>query len=250
MLIVCASCFVVAEKYICRCRHIDLSRACGAPKNQVYSQLFIAHDLSRTIKTTIMTLNELKERFDHPGSIVLLEGKRKVAPEDQPKLIAIGKLLAEQTKHIVFRSGNAAGSDQFFSEGVAAVDKTRLEVITPYAGHRKTTNKAYRTHALDELNIASEPEVIYHSKSHKKMAGLVDRYIAGDKGHYAIKAAYILRDTVKVLGTKDIPPATFAIFYDDLNDPIQGGTGHTMRVCDDHNVPRIDQGVWMGFLGA
>ncbi|TVQ78373.1 MAG: hypothetical protein EA358_05150 [Flavobacteriales bacterium] len=197
-----------------------------------------------------MTLAECIERIDHPGSIVLLEGKRKVAAEDQVRLVELGKLLAAQTKHVVFRSGNAAGSDQFFSEGVASVDKTRLEVITPYAGHRKTTNQAYRTHALDDINIAEEPEVIYHSKSHKKMAGLVDRYVAGDKGHYAIKAAYILRDTVKVLGAKNIPPATFAIFYDDLNDPMQGGTGHTMRVCDEHGVPRIDQRVWMGFLGA
>ncbi|MCC5917951.1 MAG: hypothetical protein JJU02_11565, partial [Cryomorphaceae bacterium] len=86
-----------------------------------------------------MTLAECIERIDHPGSIVLLEGKRKVAAGDQVRLVELGKLLAAQTQHVVFRSGNAAGSDQFFSEGVAAVDKTRLEVITPYAGHRKTT---------------------------------------------------------------------------------------------------------------
>ncbi len=195
-----------------------------------------------------MTFENWKATFDYAGSIVLLEGKREVKAKDIPLLQALGKFLAENTEHIIFRSGNAAGSDQHFSDGVASVAASRLEVITPYTDHRKTTNRAYRTYPLDNINVAEEPEVIYHSKAHKKTAGLVDKYIAGDKGRFAIKAAYILRDTVKVVGTSTIPQAAFGIFYDDLDAPEQGGTGHTMRVCDECNVPRINQEVWMNWL--
>lgn len=84
-----------------------------------------------------MDLQEFKDEYDFEGSIVLLEGKRNVLDNDKAKLIALGKLLSSTTSHMVFRSGNAAGADQYFSEGVALVDKARLHVLTPYTGHRK-----------------------------------------------------------------------------------------------------------------
>jgi hypothetical protein len=80
------------------------------------------------------------------------------------------------------------------------------------------------------------------------MDKLVDQYVAGKKDRFSIKAAYIIRDTVKVIGTKDIPPATFGIFYDDLSDPVKGGTGHTMNVCRMNEVPLIDQKTWLDWL--
>ena len=196
-----------------------------------------------------MTLGEFIDNYDHPDSIVLLEGKRNVLEADQLKLVALGELLASSTKHIVFRSGNAPGADDLFSSGVAKVDHKRLQVITPYSGHRKKSNLAYETFPLDELNIAEEPEVIYQSKGNKKVEKLVDQFVAGDRNRNAIKAAYILRDTIKIIGTKDIPPTTFGIFYDDLHNPQTGGTGHTMEVCTQNNIPLIDQRVWMEWLG-
>lgn len=52
-----------------------------------------------------------------------------------------------------------------------------------------------------------------------------------------------------VTGTKaGILPAYFAIFYDDLKKPQQGGTGHTMLMCKEKNVPFIDQRTWMKWL--
>jgi hypothetical protein len=72
--------------------------------------------------------------------------------------------------------------------------------------------------------------------------------VAGKKDRFTSKAAYIIRDTVKVVGTKSIPPADFGIFYDDLAAPMQGGTGHTMRVCIERQVPLIDQRTWFGWL--
>lgn len=195
-----------------------------------------------------MTLQTFLTNFDHDQSFVLLEGKRTVLPEDQEKLIALGRLLASKTSKIIFRSGNAEGSDQFFSMGVAAVDPKRLQVITPYSGHRQKTNLAYQTISLDDINLSEEPELVYLSRQNKKTEKLVDQYVAGDKNRYSVKAAYILRDTVKVIGAGNVSPASFGIFYDDLAEPMSGGTGHTMKVCVQHGIPMVNQTMWFKWL--
>lgn len=195
-----------------------------------------------------MTFKEFIEKYDFEGSVVLLEGKRNVADEDKSKLYQLGKLLAEKTSAMIFRSGNAEGSDQYFSEGVAAVDYKRLQVITPYDGHRKKTNQAYETYSLDDVNLANEPDLIYESKTNKKMEKLIEQYVSGEKNRFSIKAAYIIRDTAKALGTAEIKPATFGIFYDDLKNPLDGGTGHTMKICMQHNIPIADQKIWFNWL--
>lgn len=195
-----------------------------------------------------MTLLHFLNQYDQPGSVVLLEGKRKVHPADEDKLIALGSLLAQESRYIQFRSGNASGADYLFSTGVSSIAKHRLQVITPYTGHRQSLNPAADTIALDTLDLAAEPDLIYQSKGNKKTGSLIDRYVAGDKNPYTIKAAYIIRDTVKVLGASGIPPATFALFYDDLKAPLSGGTGHTIRVCLQNHIPLADQRVWFSWL--
>lgn len=195
-----------------------------------------------------MTFQEFIENFDYPGAIVLLEGKRAVRPEDEGKLVEVGVLLATHTGHIRFRSGNAAGADELFSSGVASVDKSRLEVIVPYTTHRRKTNTAYKTYSLEDIDLVHEPDVVYQSRKNRKTEKLVDKYVDGDRDRFAIKAAYIIRDTVKVIGTRTIDPATFAIFYDDLSNPRDGGTGHTMRTCQSNQIPLADQRVWMKWL--
>lgn len=195
-----------------------------------------------------MNLKEFIKRFDNDNSIVLLEGKREVLANDIDRLIELGKRLAIETKHLKFRSGNADGADYYFSLGVSSVDNTRLQVITPYTGHRQKTNQAYETISLDDINIEVEPEVIYQSKSNKKTEKIIDQYVAGDRNRFSIKAAYLIRDTIKAIGTDDIKPATFGIFYDDLNNPRTGGTGHTMKICEQNNIPIIDQNVWFEWL--
>jgi CDP-glycerol glycerophosphotransferase (TagB/SpsB family) len=195
-----------------------------------------------------MTLQEFIEKFDTENSIVLLEGKRKVLNEDSEKLIALGKLLASRTSKIIFRSGNAEGSDDLFSQGVCSIDQKRLQVITPYNGHRNKQNLAYETFSLDNINFAAEDELIYQSKANKKTVKLIDDFVSGIKNRNTIKAAYIIRDTVKVLGTETIKPASFGIFYTDLNDPDSGGTGHTMNVCRLNGIPLIDQKVWFEWI--
>jgi len=197
---------------------------------------------------TTMTLKEFIKQFDKTNSVVLLEGKRNVREADKEKLTALGRLLASKTKRMIFRSGNAEGSDQLFSDGVTAVDNKRLQVITPFSGHRQKTNQAYYTISLDDINIAAEPEVVYQSKRNKKTEKLIDPFVSGNKNRYTIKAAYIIRDTIKVIGTDEIKPAIFGIFYDDLDNPMSGGTGHTMNICKQNNIPFIDQKIWFKWL--
>ncbi len=195
-----------------------------------------------------MNLLQFIQTYDTEGAIVLLEGKRKVAEADVPKLIALGTLLASKTVHMRFRSGNAAGSDQYFAEGVGAVNAGRMQVITPYTGHRKAHNANYETLSLDDINLAAEPEIVYQSKAHKGTESLIDKYVAGAKKGPVIKAAYIIRDTVKVLGFGSAGKATFGLFYDDLANPMTGGTGHTMRTCENNGVPIANQQVWLAWL--
>ena len=195
-----------------------------------------------------MTLKQFIKKYDINNSIVLLEGKRNVIESDKEKLVLLGKLLASNTQRMIFRSGNAEGADQFFSDGVTSFDPKRLEVITPYAGHRKKTNQAYHTISVEDINLLDEPEVIYQSKSNKKMENLIEQYVSGNKNNYCIKAAYIIRDTIKAIGTDKISPASFGIFYDDIDKPMTGGSGHTMNICKQNDIQIIDQSVWFKWL--
>jgi hypothetical protein len=178
----------------------------------------------------------------------LLEGKRNVREEDKLCLVRLGHLLCTETRHIIFCSGNAAGADEYFSEGVSCVDARRLQVITPYTGHRSKNNYASQTIALDKIDLATEPDIVYQTMQNKSAGYLVDQYISGKKNRAAGKGAYLIRDTVKVLGTDEIGKAGCGIFYDDPEKPESGGTGHTISVCRANNVPVIDQKGWMEWI--
>ena len=195
-----------------------------------------------------MTFFDFINEYDKPGYIVLLEGKRDVPDVDQKSLTELGIKLASSTKFMLFRSGNAAGSDHFFSKGVYKVAPYRLQVITPYTSHRNKGNAGYTSIPLDDVNLMQVPEVVYQSKHNKKTANLIDKYVAGARDRFSIKAAYIIRDTVKAIGTIDIPPANFGIFYDDIANPMLGDTGHTMDVCKKNDIPIINQTVWLHWL--
>lgn len=195
-----------------------------------------------------MNLTTFISNHDHPSSIILLEGKRNVHTEDKPKLIALGELLCSNTSHMIFRSGNASGSDHLFSKGVANVDSARLQNILPYKGHRKKYNLAGDSIGLDEIDLVMEPEIAQLTKKNKGASGFIDQYLGGKTTGFYKKAAYLLRDTVKVTGAGNYQPATFAIFYDDMENPRSGGTGHTIQMCDEKGIPWVDQNVWMDWL--
>jgi hypothetical protein len=192
-----------------------------------------------------MTSTEFFAKYNLENTIILLEGKRNVIEPDKDKLTYFGKFLATNLPKAKFRSGNADGADFYFSQGVLQVAPERLQVITPYENHRQKANNAYETISLDQIDLTNEPEVVYQSKSNKKTKSLIDKYVGGAKDRFAIKAAYIIRDTVKVTGTNSgIPPINFAFFYDDLDNPKIGGTGHTMEVCEINKVPYLTQSAW------
>lgn len=192
-----------------------------------------------------MELTEFIEKYNCKKSIILLEGKRNVLESDKEKLIQLGNLLASCLPSATFRSGNADGADFYFSRGVLQIAPERLQVITPYENHRQKTNNAYETISLDQIDLLNEPEVVYQSKNNKKTKSLIDKYVAGAKDRFSIKAAYIIRDNVKVTGTKSgVPPINFAFFYDDEQKPKTGGTGHTMEICEINKVPYFTQKDW------
>ena len=195
-------------------------------------------------KLSKMTKEEIVEYFKRK------KFESSVRPNSQTDELSplSGDNTLYRTQIILFRSGNADGADHYFSLGVTSVDSSRLQVITPYTGHRKKTKQAYETIPLDEINLAEEPEIVYQAKQNKKTEKLIDQYVSGDRDRFALKAAYILRDTIKAIGSKEIAPATFGIFYDDLDDPKTGGTGHTMKICEQNGIDVIDQRTWFKWL--
>lgn len=192
-----------------------------------------------------MLLAEFIAQFNSKNTIILLEGKRNVLEQDKEKLIQFGNLLATHLPLATFRSGNADGADHYFSKGVLQVAPERLQVITPYDNHREKQNNAYDTISLDQIDLVNEEKIIYESKSNKKTKSLIDKYVGGSRDRFSIKAAYIIRDTIKVIGTKSgVSPIDFAFFYDDFENPKTGGTGHTMTVCEMNNIPYLTQEEW------
>jgi predicted ribosome quality control (RQC) complex YloA/Tae2 family protein len=192
-----------------------------------------------------MLLAEFTTQFNSKNTIILLEGKRNVLEQDKEKLIQFGNFLATHLPLVTFRSGNATGADYYFSKGVLQVAPERLQVITPYENHRQKLNDAYETISLDQIDLVNEEKIIYESKSNKKTKSLIDKYVGGSRDRFSIKAAYIIRDTIKVIGTKSgVSPIDFAFFYDDFENPKTGGTGHTMTVCEMNNIPYLTQEVW------
>lgn len=195
-----------------------------------------------------MTFNDFLSKHDNNDSIIILAGKREVAKADEEKLVQLGQLLAKRTKNALFRSGNASGADYLFSSGIAEIDNTLLQVITPWEGHRRKFELTKDVIPLESIDLHRESEVVLQSKLHRSTERLIDSYISREKAGNYMAAAYIIRDTIMVIGTEELSPATFGIFYDDLNKPERGGTGHTLKTCRRNNLPYIDQRTWFGWL--
>ncbi len=178
--------------------------------------------------------------------VILLEGKRNVLEEDRDNLINIGRMLAIKFPHAIFRSGNADGSDNLFIQGVASVKDSKIELIVPYRGHKKQNIPANaKVFAINEVNFNCETYFVELTKKllSKRSAEAIDKYIMNNKvtTQATTKAAYLLRDTLKVTGFGDLKPASIGIFYDDLNKPESGGTGYTMLTCRTLNIPYFKQ---------
>ncbi len=64
-------------------------------------------------------------------AVVLLEGRRSIPDHDAALATLTARRLVERFPNLRFRSGNAEGTDQAFSEGIAQVAPWRLQVFRP-----------------------------------------------------------------------------------------------------------------------
>ena len=202
-----------------------------------------------SLTEVVLRLNAL----DRP--IMLLEGTRRLPDSDRPLLVALGALLAQQLPRTVFRTGGANGSDDAFAEGVQSVDPARLEYVLPLAGHRsKTRHSASPACSMDDLSAIRETEILaYTGEASPEYSRLTRMYGEGRRtGALAAKTRYLLRDTLKVAGCDGLglDPASFGCFFVNEADPISGGTGHTIRVCQHLRVPFSFQMHWRCWLEA
>ena len=199
---------------------------------------------------TQITSNDLEALIkSNPNGIVLLEGRRNIPNEFAAKAESLARSLALKYPNLRFRSGNANGTDEAFSKGVASVDPSRLHVVAPYASHRKKFRYAGAVYDSPEtLTQVEEDTVAYKtSAASPKAKGLVSSL--GKKGAAGAKAAYLIRDTMKVTGySADFQKPICALFYVDPSDPLAGGTGHTIRVCQQEGVPFAFQESWAEWL--
>ena len=184
-----------------------------------------------------------------PDGVVLLEGRREIPPADYRLATELARHLATKFPQLRFRSGNAEGSDQAFSEGVAQVDAGRLQIVAPYDTHRK--NVRYSDALYDSpasMSKVQEDEVAYKTiNATPKNKGLIEK--RSTKGRLAAKAVYLIRDTMKVVGHSEVFTRPLcALFFVKLEDPMEGGTGHTIRVCRQEGMPVVFQDTWKQWL--
>jgi hypothetical protein len=187
--------------------------------------------------------------------VLLVEGIRALPEADREMVIAVGRMLAERLPDVAFRSGNADGTDTAFSEGVTAVAPDRMEYVVTHPGMgRKRRHPAARVVSLDQLPKSQEQCLDQYTISaspdtHRLVQTCRERDGAGP---LAAKAKYLIRDTLKVMGAAELNlmPATAAVFYVNEDDPLSGGTGHTIRVCLQHRVPVVMQHVWRNWMKA
>lgn len=185
----------------------------------------------------------------HSCPVVLLEGIRALPAADRPALVAFGARLARDFPQALFRSGHAEGTDEAFAEGVAQVAPSRLQLVLPRDGHRRR----HVPSGAFPVALSDAPNSDMQELADATVAASPDYYglMAGRDRHAALqaKSRYLLRDTLKVLGSAKhgLDPATLACFYVNPADPMAGGTGHTLRVCRQFGIPALDQSVWMGW---
>jgi hypothetical protein len=182
----------------------------------------------------------------HP--VVLLEGTRKLpAGRKYNDVVRFAEWLATRYPLAVFRTGNAKGSDDAFAKGVKRVDPSRLQYVLPYSGHRtKEIEASSYQFSMDEIE-SSMTELIdrYTLAASPERSSMFRRTDAELPPKVRAQAQYLLRDTLKVIGNKAMGPATVGLFYVNEDDPMKGGTGHTIRVCRACSVPVTFQDEWL-----
>lgn len=190
--------------------------------------------------------------LNHEKPVLLLEGTRKISLTDFTRVVQFGEFIARQFPNCIFRSGNASGSDDAFAQGVRKVAPDRMQIVLPKLDSGKSRlDKRDYVLALEDVTHAEEKQIIYESKrATPKNKRLFEAYELQQDGLMKQKSLYLLRDTLKVLGSPEnnLAPIAAGIFFVNEDDPESGGTGHTMRVCRQNNVPVFKQDDWMNWM--
>lgn len=194
-------------------------------------------------------LQEARKR-DRP--VILLEGTRKVPDGEVKRLHDLATLLASSLPNAVFRSGNAQGSDSHFFHPLAAENPARLEYILPYPGSgKKRIHPMARVFSLEDLNQEENAALVKSTlAASPDLEVLVQMFLARGRNRVTVKAMYLLRDALKVIGAPslNLPLADFGFFFVNPEKPLSGGTGHTIRVCQKKKVPVYTQDDWSGWV--
>ena len=182
--------------------------------------------------------------------VILLEGSRQLPAEKRQAIADVGRCLAEAFPQAVFRSGNATGTDEAFAAGVATVPGSMLQLVLPTPGMGRSRRPASATClSLDELPLEERHHLARESfavspENHR----LFELYLRNqsDNPAYA-KAQYLVRDALKVHGSpsRQLAPATVALFFINNTGPTSGGTAHTIRLCDHQKIPLFTQRDWL-----
>lgn len=195
-------------------------------------------------------LNDIIVSIKDP--VILLEGTRKINDDRFLLLSKFGEFIAGKFPNCYFRSGNTSGSDDAFAQGVRKVAPDRMQIVLPKmdSGKSRLQNRDYVL-ALEDVSQAEEKQIIYESKrATPKNKRLFEAYELQQEGMMKQKSLYLLRDTLKVLGSPEnnLSPITAGIFFVNEDDPEAGGTGHTIRVCRQNNVPVFTQDIWLSWM--
>ncbi len=195
-------------------------------------------------------IQQMEQLSRIPIPVVALVGKREVPTNEQQHLIEMGRKLAQMLPNAIFRSGNAKGADSLFASGVNIIDRDRLSLFLPYAKHRTKQTVGHVSYDLEQLNLASEYNLVAAARTHPTTRHHVDNYLRGDRDRFTMKIAYIFRDVWMILGSNkpELPRVDAVIYYDDLNDPLSGGTGFTVKLAKSKFVPTFNQSAWMDWL--
>lgn len=192
----------------------------------------------------------LNTNLDLNSKVVLLEGTRKVPDENKTSLIELTTNLATSYPHAIFRSGNAAGSDELFAKGIESIDATRMQQVLPYPNaNKKRLHKGSPVISLENLNVEELQELAdIGTQATSSYQSLFKLYLKDlKKTRVTIKAMYLLRDALKIVGCPRLgfQPADCGYFFTDISNPTGGGTGHTIRMCQIKETPVYTQQDWM-----
>ena len=152
--------------------------------------------------------------------VILIEGRRSIPESSAESARQVATLLARRFPGLRFRSGNATGSDEAFSSGIIAAAPERLEIIAPYASHRKRQRHPLVHYESPESLDADAMTSVQALTTAATPAnrGLMKCY--GRGGRAGAQAACLIRDTLKVTGIPGrLATPVAALFWIDPDAP-------------------------------